>query len=154
MNSTSVQITGKIGYHDIHKPDKFSVGTDKPKYSLQMVISDEQLAGAKNLGLDVAKDRAGNPKTLTNLGLEGNVIKGERLESKGKIEVVDGQGNAITGLIGYGSDVTVTGFVSTFTNTYGTFSKLYVDKIIVNNLVEVAPKEEGNVIEASKGAII
>jgi hypothetical protein len=135
--NTTVKILGKIG---------------KPKFSVQLVITDEELAKLSVSGLGVAKNRAGEPKSLAQIGLEGNVIKGERLVSKGKIAVSDLKGGDIEGLIGYGSDVELTGFVSTFTNTYGTFSKLYIDKITVHNLVEVASNTD-EAPAASNGVI-
>lgn len=158
MNNTSVNITGKIGYHSFINVDKYTVQNGRPAYTLLLEISDKTLASLKGMEGVVLKDRGGLKAPdgkLKNLGMSGTVIKGLRREVKGPIEVIDGEGNAITGLIGYGSDVIVTGFLSTFTNTNGTFTNFYVDKVTVTNLVEVAPREEGPAtIESSKGAII
>lgn len=152
MNTTSVKISGKIGYNDLRKPDKFSAGTPKPKYSLMLAVSDSELEKLKATGLDVARDKAGNAKSLESIGVEGHVIKGERLESKGVAEIVDLEGNSINDLLGYGSDIIVEGFVSTFTNNYGTFTKLYFDKITVVNKLELPKLEESQ--SASAGGVI
>ena len=67
--NTTVKILGKIGYHDIYKPDRFSEGTDKPKFSVQLVITDEELA----FGLDFSSNYKVSLNTFlesenTNLG--------------------------------------------------------------------------------------
>jgi hypothetical protein len=148
MDTKSISISGKIGYHDIFKPDRFSAGTPKPKYSVNIAVDESKLPKLEEFGLKPAVDKAGNLKTMEAIGVEGLVIKGERLESKGKISIVDADNNPLSGLIGFGSDVIVSGFVSTFTNTYGTFTKFYVDSIKVTNLVTVELDNDAQLSEA------
>lgn len=133
-----------VGYNSLHKPDQYSVQSGKPKFNLQFAVPQNIADNLINAGLSPTVGKDGNLKDMSAIGAEGVVFKGDKLAELGPVNIIDESGAAISGLLGYGSTVTIKGTIATYKFAGKEGKKLYLNSIIVNDLVEMPASESLN----------
>lgn len=133
-----------VGYNSLTKPDTFSVNAGKPKFNLQFAVTQTVADNLIKAGLEPAKGRDGELKDMSSIGAEGVVFKGDKLAELGPINIIDTDSNVVTSLLGYGSKVTIKGTIGTYKFAGKEGKKLYINSIVVNELVEMPAVESLN----------
>lgn len=126
MAAQKIKVDGISVFAKVQKPD------DKyGKYVVNLVVDEVTAAKLSSTGLQPSKDRSGNDKSFD--GYPGKVYK---FSTKEKPMVVDSKGNEVDCLIGNGSKIRCYGAVSTYTNSYGTFTSAFLNTVQIIDLVE------------------